>query len=129
MDINYVNYILVSIVFYVYFCRQCVFNYNIQVRISLNMVRSTHVVDLTEEDKEKIYQNIQNMQSFQNQSKMGGSPSRRRQFVDTGDTGPYCIALRNDEKTTGKCVRSGVRACERTCVCFVFVLYVLRMYI
>ncbi|KAI0211983.1 hypothetical protein LSAT2_003135 [Lamellibrachia satsuma] len=32
---------------------------------------------------------------------MGGSPSRRRRFKDTGDMGPYCTVLRNEESTTG----------------------------
>ena len=99
------------------------------------MVGSTHVVDLTCEHKKTIYQNIQNTQSVNNQRKMGGSPNRRRRFVDTGDTGTYCIVLRNDERTTGKMLRACVRACVlaclrtcvRACVCFVFVLYVLRI--
>ena len=98
-----------------------------------------HVVDLTGEHKKTIYQNIQNTQIVKNQRKMGGSPNRRRRFVDTGDTGTYCIVLRNDERTTGKmlraCVRAFVRACVlaclrtcvRECVCFVFVWYVLRI--
>ena len=68
------------------------------------MVGSTHVVDLTEVDKKTIYQNIQNKQNFQKQRNRGGSPSRKRRFVDTGDAGPYCIVLRNDERTTGKII-------------------------
>ncbi|KAI0211987.1 hypothetical protein LSAT2_003139 [Lamellibrachia satsuma] len=54
--------------------------------------------NLTEDDKKT---DIQDRQNIQNQRKMGGSPRRRRQIVDTGDTGPYCIVLRNDERTTG----------------------------
>ncbi|KAI0227422.1 hypothetical protein LSAT2_022102 [Lamellibrachia satsuma] len=57
--------------------------------------------NLTVEDKKTIYQIIQDRMGFQNQRKMGESPSRRRRFVDTGDTGPYCSVLRNDERTTG----------------------------
>ena len=83
---------------------------------------STNVVDLTEEEMKTIYQNIQNRQSFENQRKMGGSPSRRRRF-DTGDAGPYCVVLWNDERTTGKVVRACVRACVGACVCFI--LYVI----
>ena len=67
----------------------------------IHMGRSTHVVDLTEDDKKT---DIQDRQNIQNQRKMGGSPRRRRQIVDTGDTGPYCIVLRNDERTTGKMI-------------------------
>ena len=66
----------------------------------MHRVRYTHVVDLPQEDKKTIYQNIS---SFLNQRKMGGSPNRRRRF-DTGDAGPYCVVLRNDERTTGKIV-------------------------
>ncbi|KAI0236790.1 hypothetical protein LSAT2_012668 [Lamellibrachia satsuma] len=57
--------------------------------------------NLTKEEKETFYQNIQHRMGFENQHKMGGSPNRRRRFVDTGDAGPYCVVLRNDERTTG----------------------------
>ncbi|KAI0219154.1 hypothetical protein LSAT2_029235 [Lamellibrachia satsuma] len=58
-------------------------------------------LNFTEEEKKTIYQNIQNRQRFENQRKMGGSPSRRRRFKDTEDAGPYCVVLWNDERTTG----------------------------
>ena len=77
------------------------------------MVGTTRVVDLTGEDKKTIYKNIQKKQNSQNKRKMGGSPSRRRRFKDTGDMGPYCTVLRNEESTTGKIVCACVRACVR----------------
>ena len=83
-------------------------------------MRYTHVVDLTEADKKTTYQNIQ---SFQNQRKIRESPNRRRRFVDTGDAGPYCVVLRNDERTTGKIVCACVHACMRGCVRMFYCIY------
>ncbi|KAI0227420.1 hypothetical protein LSAT2_022100 [Lamellibrachia satsuma] len=64
--------------------------------------------NLTEEEKKSVYQNIQS----QNQRKMGESPNRRRRF-DTGDAGPYCVVLRNDERTTGR-TSSSMKSTART---------------
>ena len=54
-----------------------------------------------------------------NQREKGGLPSRRRRFMDTGDSGPYCMVLQNNEKNTGTIVHALVRACVcgSECVC------------
>ena len=68
---------------------------------------STRVVDLTAKEKKSDSQNMSK------QRKMAGLPSRRRRFMDTGDSGPYCMMLQNNEKNTGRIVRACVRASLR----------------
>ena len=58
---------------------------------------------MTEADKKAINNELKNQGK---KTKTKAETKKKRRFVET-KTGPYCVLLQNDERTTGVCVGGG----------------------